>query len=491
MSETRLRFPPSPTGYLHIGGARTALYNWLYAKQTGGKLILRIEDTDTDRSTAESIDGIVEGLQWLGIDFDEGPYFQTAFAADHVAAADRLVASGHAYKCFCSKEELESKREAALAAKKPLGYDRSCRNLSASEVAAREAAGLPSVVRFKVPDRPGSLGYDDKILGRIEAAYAEIDDFVIVRSNGLPLYLLCNVVDDIRDRITHIIRGQDHMTNTLKQVLLYEALGAPLPVFAHMPLTLDTKKAKISKRSHGEIVAVQFYRDNGFLPWALNNYLALLGWSAGNDREFYDREELIREFSLERINKSSAIFNYRKDDPKFITDPKILFFNEHYLRTMPVEELAPLVAGELQAAGLWDEAYDGARRQWYLDTLALIRDRFHTLKDFTSLGRAYFADDFAVDSKPLEKNVLKFPDLVTWLPMLADRYEKLAEFTLESTEQVARELAAELASLGGVLINAIRTLTTGQLAGPSMFDIVVTLGRDKVVARLRDVAKFF
>ena len=491
MSETRLRFPPSPTGYLHIGGARTALYNWLYARQTGGKLILRIEDTDADRSTAASIDGIVEGLQWLGIDFDEGPYFQTAFAADHIAAANRLVAEGHAYKCFCSKEELERKREEALAAKKPLGYDRSCRNLSASEVAAREAAGMPAVVRFKVPDRPGSLGYDDRILGRIESAYAEIDDFVIVRSNGMPLYLLCNVVDDIRDRITHVIRGQDHMTNTLKQILLYEALGAPLPVFAHMPLTLDTKKAKISKRSHGEIVAVQFYRDNGFLPWALNNYLALLGWSAGNDREFYDREELIRDFSLERINKSSAIFNYRKDDPKFITDPKILFFNEHYLRTMPVEELAPLVTGELQAAGLWDEAYDGARRQWYLDTLALIRDRFHTLKDFTTLGRAYFADEFTVDSKPLEKNVLKFPELVTWLPMLADRYEKLADFTLESTEQAARELAEELAVKPGVLINAMRTLTTGQLAGPSMFDIVVTLGRDKVVARLRDVAKFF
>ena len=491
MSETRLRFPPSPTGYLHIGGARTALYNWLYARQTGGKLILRIEDTDADRSTAASIDGIVEGLQWLGIDFDEGPYFQTAFAADHIAAANRLVAEGHAYKCFCSKEELERKREEALAAKKPLGYDRSCRNLSAIEVAAREAAGMPAVVRFKVPDRPGSLGYDDRILGRIESAYAEIDDFVIVRSNGMPLYLLCNVVDDIRDRITHIIRGQDHMTNTLKQILLYEALRAPLPVFAHMPLTLDTKKAKISKRSHGEIVAVQFYRDNGFLPWALNNYLALLGWSAGNDREFYDREELIRDFSLERINKSSAIFNYRKDDPKFITDPKILFFNEHYLRTMPVEELAPLVTGELQAAGLWDEAYDGARRQWYLDTLALIRDRFHTLKDFTTLGRAYFADEFTVDSKPLEKNVLKFPELVTWLPMLADRYEKLADFTLESTEQAARELAEELAVKPGVLINAMRTLTTGQLAGPSMFDIVVTLGRDKVVARLRDVAKFF
>ncbi len=246
MTETRLRFPPSPTGYLHIGGARTALYNWLYAKKTGGKLILRIEDTDTGRSTEESIKGIIEGLEWLGIDFDEGPYFQTDFEADHVAAAERLLEKGAAYRCFCTKEELEAKREAALAAKKPLGYDRTCRDLSVKERAAKEAAGLPSVVRFKVPDRPGLLGYDDKVFGRIEAAYSEIDDFVIVRSNGKPLYLLCNVVDDIRDRITHIIRGQDHMTNTLKQVLLYEALEAPLPVFGHMPLTLDTKKAKIS-----------------------------------------------------------------------------------------------------------------------------------------------------------------------------------------------------------------------------------------------------
>jgi glutamyl-tRNA synthetase len=491
MSETRLRFPPSPTGYLHIGGARTALYNWLYAKQTGGKLILRIEDTDTDRSTAASIDGILEGLAWLGIDFDEGPYFQTAHEADHIAAATRLLTSGNAYKCFCSKEELDQKREMALAAKKPLGYDRTCRSLSPTEVAQKEAAGIPAVVRFKVPDLSGLLGYDDKILGRIESAYSEIDDFVIVRSNGKPLYLLCNVVDDIRDRITHIIRGQDHMTNTLKQVLLYEALGAPLPVFAHMPLTLDTKKAKISKRSHGEIVAVQFYRDHGFLPWAFMNYLALLGWSAGNDQEIFSKEELIRQFSLERINKSSAIFNYRKDDPKFFTDPKIIFFNEHYLRTMPIEELGELVHQELIAAGLWNDNYGGERRQWYLSTVDMIRDRFHTLKDFTTLGRAYFADDFQVDSKPLEKNVLKFPELVHWLPMLADRYHHLDHFTLETAEQTARDLAEELAIKPGILINAMRTLTTGQLAGPSMFDIVVTLGKEKVVSRLLEVGKYF
>jgi glutamyl-tRNA synthetase len=491
MTETRLRFPPSPTGYLHIGGARTALYNWLYAKKTGGKLILRIEDTDTGRSTEESIKGIIEGLEWLGIDFDEGPYFQTDFEADHVAAAERLLAKGDAYRCFCTKEELEAKRQAALAAKKPLGYDRTCRNLSVKDRVAKEAAGLPSVVRFKVPDRPGMLGYDDKVFGRIEAAYSEIDDFVIVRSNGKPLYLLCNVVDDIRDRITHIIRGQDHMTNTLKQVLLYEALEAPLPIFGHMPLTLDTKKAKISKRSHGEIVAVQFYRDNGFIPWAFNNFLALLGWSAGNDQEIFSKEQLIRDFSLERINKSSAIFNYKKDDPKFITDPKAIFINEHYLRTMAIEELGEMVKKELAAENLWQDCYATECRQWYLDTLALIRDRFHTLKDFTSLGRAYFAEDFMIDAKPLEKNVLKFPDLKAWLPELARRYENLVDFTLEATERVIRELAEELSLKPGILINAMRTVITGQLAGPSMFDVVVTLGRERVVRRLRDVGKFF
>ncbi|MCK5516808.1 MAG: glutamate--tRNA ligase, partial [Desulfobulbaceae bacterium] len=407
MTETRLRFPPSPTGYLHIGGARTALYNWLFARQTGGKLILRIEDTDTGRSTQESIQGILDGLEWLGIDFDEGPYFQTDFAEEHTATAQKLVEEGLAYKCFCTKEVLDAKRETALAAKKPLGYDRTCRNLTAAEIAVKEQEDNPYVIRFKIPERTGTAGYNDKILGRIESDYKEIDDFVIVRSNGKPLYLLCNVTDDIRDKITHIIRGQDHMTNTIKQVLLYEALKAPLPVFAHMPLTLDTKKAKISKRSHGEIVAVQFYRDHGFIPWALNNFLALLGWSAGDDKEIFSKEELIKEFSLERINKSSSIFNYHKNDPKFFTDPKAISINEHYLRTMDITELGSMIQIELKKENLWDEKYGNEKKEWYHNTLNLIRDRFHTLKDFTSLGRAYFADDFVVEEKPLKKNILK------------------------------------------------------------------------------------
>lgn len=491
MTETRLRFPPSPTGYLHIGGARTALYNWLYAKKTGGKLILRIEDTDTERSTDESIKGILEGLEWLGITFDEGPYFQTDFTDEHIAAAQRLLAEGKAYKCFCKKEDLDAKREAALAAKATLGYDRTCRDLTEAQVAEKEAEGLPYVVRFKVPDRTGMLGYEDKVLGRIECSYKEVDDFVILRSNGKPLYLLCNVVDDIRDRITHIIRGQDHMTNTTRQVLLYEALDAPLPVFAHIPLTLDTKKSKISKRSHGEIVAVHFYRDHGFIPWAFNNFLVLLGWNPGNDQEIFSREELIEAFTLERINKSSAVFNFRKDDPKFFTDPKAISINEHYLRTMEISELAPMVQKVLEGEGIWDEAYAGAQKEWFFSTITLIRDRFHTLKDFASLGRAYFADDYVIEDKPLQKNVLKFDQLKVWLPALADRFEQLESFDIEETERVARELADELEIKPGVLINAMRTVVTGQLAGPSMFDILVVLGKEKVIRRLRKAGRLF
>lgn len=491
MSEVRVRFPPSPTGYLHIGGARTAIYNWLFARKHGGKLILRIEDTDAERSTKESIEGIIEGLEWLGIDWDEGPYFQTDFDSEHIEKANQLLAEGHAYKCFCTKEELDAKREAALAAKQPVRYDGTCRNLTPEQVAEKEAANIPAVVRFKVPDRDGAVGYDDKVLGRIEQAYREISDFVIVRSTGKPLYLLCNVVDDIRDRISHIIRGQDHKDNTNRQILLYEALGAPVPVFAHMPLTMDIKGAKISKRSHGEIVAVQFYKNNGFLPWGLVNFLVLLGWSPGDDREIFSKEELIEAFSLERINKASSIFNHRKDDPKFFTDPKAININAHYLRTMPIGELAPLVKAELEANDLWDSAYENEKQAWFLKTLEMIRERFHTIKDFAIDGRAYFADDFPIVEKALKKNLLKHPGLKEWLPQLADRFEALADFTKDETERVAREFAEEKELKVGIPINAARAVITGQLKGPSMFDLFELFGKEIVVARLRNSPKYF
>ncbi|HFQ90832.1 MAG TPA: glutamate--tRNA ligase [Desulfobulbus sp.] len=491
MTEVRVRFPPSPTGYLHIGGARTALLNWLWARKNNGKLILRIEDTDAERSTRESIEGIIDGLTWLGLDWDEGPYFQTEFAGEHVAAAEKLLASGHAYKCFCTREELEKKREQALAEKRDVRYDGTCRNLSPEEIRAREEQGVPYVIRFRVPHREGVVAYEDKVLGRIERSYDDIEDFVIVRSNGRPLYLLCNVVDDIRDRITHIIRGQDHMSNTTRQVLLYEALGAKTPVFAHMPLTLDLQKRKISKRSHGEIVSVQFYRERGFLPWALCNFLALLGWNPGTDQEIFSRQEMIEAFTLERISKVNSVFNYRKGDPKFFTDPKLISMNAHYLRTMDIGELGELVQKDLEQQGLWNRAWEKEERDWYLATLDLIRDRFHTLRDFATLGRAYFADDYTVEQKPLKKNILKHPELKKWLPRLADLFSRLDNFSKEETERITRELAAELDIKPGILINGMRTVLTGQLAGPGMFDILVALGRERVVRRLRDIDRFY
>ncbi|PIE58589.1 MAG: glutamate--tRNA ligase [Desulfobulbus propionicus] len=491
MVDVRVRFPPSPTGYLHIGGARTALVNWLFAKQQKGKLILRIEDTDTERSTQESIQGILDGLEWLGLGWDEGPYFQSAFAQDHIRAATRLLEQGHAYKCFCTKEELDQKREHALAHKLQLGYDGTCRNLSPEEIAVKTQQGLPFVIRFKIPEREGSLFYDDKVLGRIERQYSEMEDFVIVRSNGKPLYLLCNVVDDIRDRISHVIRGQDHMTNTTRQILLYEALGAPPPVFAHMPLTLDLQKRKISKRSHGAIVSVQFYRDKGFIPWALCNFLCLLGWNPGTDQEIFSREELLKAFTLERISKVNSVFNFRPGDEKFFTDPKLIAINALYLKAMDIEELGDLVRKRLQDAGLWQKEYAAEKREWYLKTLALIRDRFHTLEDFTSLGRAYFSEDYPIEEKPLKKNVLKHPDLVQWLPMLAKRFSHTEPFDKDNAEAATRILADTLDIKPGILINGMRTVLTGQLAGPSMFDILEVLGRRTVVQRLRDISHLY
>ncbi len=485
MNEVRVRFPPSPTGYLHIGSARTAIYNWLFAKKHNGKLILRIEDTDVQRSTEESTEGIINGLNWLGITWDEGPYFQSDYSDDHMAAAEKLIAEEHAYKCFCSKEILDAKREKAIEAKQTYQYDRTCLALSPAEIQQKEADGLPFVVRFKVPDSEDAVSFIDKVYGRIDKTYGDIEDFVIVRSNGKPLYLLCNVVDDIRDRISHVIRGQDGLGNTPRQILIYQALGAPVPEFAHMSLTLDPRKAKISKRTHGEVVTVQFYREHGFLPWALLNFLVLLGWSTSHDQEIFSKEELIEAFSLEGLNKANSIFNYQKNDPKFFTDPKALNINGHYLRTIPVEDLAPLVRKEFEKDGLWDASYDAEKRQWFLATLDLIRSRFHTLKDFSSAGRAYFADDYSLDPKAVKKNITKHENIFQLLAKLADRYDELGGFDKEEVEKVTRDLAEELAIKPGILINGTRTVVTGQLAGAGLFDILIAIGKTRVVDRLR------
>jgi len=496
--DIRVRFAPSPTGYLHIGGARTALYNWLFARQNNGTFILRIEDTDVERSTDESIQAILDALRWLGLDWDEGPTSQSENRPHHLEAARELLESGNAYKCFCTQEELKQKRLEAEKEKKSYGYDRTCRRLSSEEVASRDEQGLPYVIRFKVPDpslgdgpesgAAESVMFEDLVYGSVEKQLNDIEDFVIVRSDGLPLYLLSNAVDDIRDGITHVIRGQDGLGNTPRQILIYRALGKPLPVFAHMNLTLDPKRAKISKRRHGEVVTVGFYRERGFLPWALCNFLLLLGWSTEDNREIVTREEAIREFTLARAGRANSVFDYRKNDPKFFTDPKAIAINAEYILTMNIDELGELVAPELERAGLWDPVYATERKEWYLHTLDLIRARYHTLKDFPELGRPYFSEEFTIEPKALAKNLQKDARLKEWLPELADRMEAVEPFTLESTEAAVREFAEEREVKAGLIINAVRAAVTGQLAGAGLFNILIIFGPTSTANRLRKAA---
>jgi glutamyl-tRNA synthetase len=481
----RVRFAPSPTGYLHIGGARTALYNWLWARKNGGTLILRIEDTDVERSTEQSIQEILDGLTWLGLDWDEGPNLQSANLPLHIEAANKLLESGHAYRCFCSKEELDEQRKTAEANKVAFMYNRRCRDLTPEQIDAKLSDKTPFVIRFAVPTDPAeTVVFEDRVYGRNVKRASDIEDFVIVRSDGRPLYLLSNAVDDAVDRVTHVIRGADGMANTPKQSLIYRALGYDIPIFAHMPLTLDNKKAKLSKRKHGEVVTISFYRENGFLPWALCNFMALLGWSGSGEKEFYSRQELLEAFELTGINRANSRFNYTPGDPKNWTDPKAIHFNATYIRTMDLEELIPYVRQELESAGLWDQEYESAQKDWFYRTIDLIRARFHTLKDFSSLGRCYFSDEFHFDPKAVKKNLGKDPRLKEWLPELGQKLEKLDSFDKTSIEKVFRDFAQEKDISAGILINASRTAVSGVAVGPGLFELLEVVGGQRVAKRL-------
>ena len=488
----RVRFAPSPTGYLHIGAARSALFNWLYARKTGGKFLLRIEDTDLQRSTEESTRSIIEGLAWLGLDYDEELVFQSANAPKHRAAAERLVQEGKAYRDFTPKEQRDDKsvkeniaeRARAHAAEGVDQRSNPFRNLAKEESDARATAGEPFAIRLKVPES-GQTRFDDIVYGPQERSYAEIEDLVLLRSDGHPLYNLSVVLDDIEMGITHVIRGQDHLTNTHKQILLYEALGAKAPQFAHLPLILAPNKGKLSKRKHGEVVSLTTYRDRGFVPAAFRNFLALLGWSPPEDKEILSKEELVEYFSLEGIGRANAIFNFHENDPRHWTDDKALWMNAEYIRTMPIEELLPMVKTELRANKLWREEYDDDDRAWFAKIVDLIRQRFFTLKDFSSQGRAYFSDDFDFDEAAVNKNLRKEPRLLELLNGLADKLETVEPFNAETAEAALRAFADEAGVQAGLLINGARTMLTGQAVGPSMFEIFDVLGRDASVTRLR------
>jgi len=490
MQKVIVRFAPSPTGYLHIGGARTAIFNWLFARKHGGKFILRIEDTDTERSNSDAIQGILDGLSWLGLDWDEGPFFQSRFIAEHQAAAKQLLDRGQAYKCFCTKAQLDEKREQARKCKSTYRYDGTCRNLTTQDATSREKAGEPFTIRLKVPQVPGSVVFEDTVYGTIEKKCQDIEDFIIVRANGQPLYVLSNAVDDIRDGITHVIRGQDGLANTPKQILIYKGLGASLPEFAHMSLTLDPNKAKISKRKHGEQVAIHYYREHGFLPWAMVNFLVLLGWATTDSQSFFSKKELTRAFTLEGINRTNSVFNISADSGRHFTDPKLMSVNAHYLRQMPIEELMPMVKECYSQARLWNPEFEKGQRDWFLQTLTLIRGRYSTLTDFVTYGQAYVSDAFPMDDEAVRKH-LAAEGVGTWLQELAQRLAGLDDFDAKTVESELRVFLKDMKLKPGELMNAVRTAVTGQSVGPDFMNVLTILGRERVVARLKNAAGLY
>lgn len=471
----RVRFAPSPTGYLHVGGARTALFNWLFARRTGGVFILRIEDTDVERSSTDMVTGILDSMRWLGLDWNEGPgvggphapYFQTERLDLYRRAAQDLLASGHAYRCYCKPDELKAKREAAQAAGSAWTYDRTCRNLSADDRAARDAAGIPSAVRFLVPD--GRTAFHDLVHGDIDFDNATIEDFVVRRSDGFPTYHLSVVVDDVAMQITHVVRGDDHISNTPKQVLLYRAMNASVPEFAHVPLIMGPDKKRLSKR-HGA-TSVGEYETQGYLPEAMVNFLALLGWSPGSDQELFTREELIARFSLEKISGGNAVFNPEKLD----------WFNQQHIMRLPGTEILARIRAELTSAGLLDAAMaDPAHTALAID---LVKPRAKKLADIVPQLRPFLTDAIDRDPAAVAKH-LSAPDLGAHLAAWRDRLSTVAPFDPATIESALRTLADERGIKAGTLIHATRVAVTGQAVSPGLFDVLALVGRDRVLKRL-------
>jgi glutamyl-tRNA synthetase len=446
----------------------------------GGTFILRIEDTDVERNRPELVEGILDGLTWLGLDWDEGPFHQSERLAGYRTAVDKLLASGAAYLCYCPPERYaggdaaENPPEDGVEAKSTGRriVRCTCRDGKPASVIAEPA------VRFRVP-LTGATRFDDAVFGPREVQNQEIEDFVLLRSargitpgTGLPTYQLGAVVDDIEMRITHVIRGADHLSNTPKQVLLYRALDAAPPIFAHVPLILGPDRTRLSKR-HGA-TSVSSYRDEGFLPEAFRNFLALMGWSPGEDVEFLRTSELVARFSLAGVSRTNAVFDR----------PKLEWFNQQYLQRLPMDELLPSVQGELQRSGLWREEWAGDAREWFARTVDLLRPRTRLLPDFSTWSRAFFSDEFDYDPAAREKfwKDERLPDL---LSRLADALEKLPEWAHDACDQALRTLAEAAGVKAGLLINATRVAIVGQAVAPPLFDTMVVLGRDRVVSRLR------
>ena len=462
----RVRFAPSPTGYLHVGGARTALFNWLIARKLGGVFVLRIEDTDRERSTDASTRTILEGMTWLGLTWDEGPFHQADGFARHKADAERLLAGGKAYRCFCTPEELAAKRESMG---QEYRYDQKCRAVPAGESDARAAAGEPHTIRFRVPE--GVTEWNDIVHEALRFENASLEDFIILRTDGTPIYNMAVVSDDIDMRITHVIRGDDHIPNTPKQILLYQALGAPVPAFGHLPMILGPDGKKLSKR-HGA-TAVGDYAQLGVLPEALFNFLALLGWNPGDEREVMEQDELVQAFSLERINKKSAIFDTEK----------LFWMNGRYLEKKAAGELLLLVAPLMIEAGLITEADVDGRRDWLLHLVELLKVRARKVEEIRDQSRIFFGDAVEYDPDSVAKQ-WKDPATADRLLAVRTALEGLEPWTVESIEAGLRAAAEGLGVGFGKVAQPLRVALTGSAASPGIDHVVFLLGRGQALARI-------
>jgi glutamyl-tRNA synthetase len=471
-TQPRLRFAPSPTGYLHVGGARTALFNWLYARHNDGKFLLRIEDTDKLRSTDESTRAIFDGMEWLGLDWDEEVVYQGANLERHRADALRMLESGAAYRCFCTPEELEERRKTSASSKEAFKYDRRCDRLTSDEVQQRLDAGDPFVVRFRIPE--GTTEWDDMVHERIAFPNKDLDDFVILRSNATPIYNLAVVSDDIAMRINVVMRGDDHNSNTPKQILLYRALGAELPTFAHLPMIHGMDGKKLSKR-HGA-TAVGDYQHQGLLPSAMLNFLALLGWSPGGDREIMTMPEMIELFSENGLQKKAAIF-----DPK-----KLEWMNGQHLSITPLAQLEPRITPAIVAAGLADEATLAARQNWYLDLLDLLRVRARTIDDIVRQAGPYFREHIEYDPEAAAKNWKDRAASADLLRGVAESIIFVTPWEAEPLESALRSLAERRGVAAGKVFQPLRVALTGLTVSPGIFEVLVMMGRDLALKRIGD-----
>ena len=483
MSDVRVRFAPSPTGYLHIGGARTALFNWLFAKKEGGKLVLRIEDTDTKRLKEDSVSQILTSMKWLGLNWDEGPevggdfgpYFQSERLSFYKKMVDKLLAEEKAYYCFCTAEELALQREKQKEAKEPFRYVQTCRNLTKEEVTQKIAEGKPYSIRIKIPSEV-EIVVKDLIHGEVKFDLALLDDFVIVKSNGMPTYNFAVVVDDYMMKINYVLRAEEHLSNTPKQILIYNALGFKVPNFGHMPMILAPDRSKLSKR-HGA-TSVEEFKEQGYLPQSIINYLTLLGWSPEGEKEIFDPFETVQEFDLGKMSKKAAVYDTKK----------LTWMNGQYLASLPIESILPEAKPFFINKGLITSEWIDSNKDYFISILNIVRVRVKTLVELADSCEYFFKDVAKYDEKGVKKHFQE--GSIELLETCVDGLKNLKVFNLETTENLYKEIAANTGISFGKVIHPTRLSLTGGTVSPGMFDVMVLLGQEVCIKRLENAIEF-